>query len=107
MDASWEQTVEQLTLQATHAAEEGRWANVDQCYQQRAELFRAHNVSGSLARRLRAMDSTIYDRLRMATMAVQHLLTEVTLKQRLVGRFQPTSECDVFPKRPGGVSRRV
>ena len=107
MVQEWEEAIEQLTLQAVRASEQGRWDTVDLCYQRRLELFRAHDVSNLLAGRLHSLDAQVHDRLRLATMAVQHLLTEVAVKQRLVGRFEPTSECEVSSNRSGGVSRRV
>src|ERR687898_584971 len=87
MHRSWEDTTETLTLQALQAAEAGQWNTVDLCYQRRGELFRTHDVSCSLARRLHSLDARIHERLRMATMAIQHLLTEVAAKRRLLERF--------------------
>lgn len=107
MHSSWEETAEELTQQAAQAAEEGRWGTVDQCYQRRAELFRANNVSRSLVRRLHVLDGQVHDRLRMATMTIQHLLTEVASKRRLLERFESASESDVSPNRSGRVSRLV
>lgn len=93
MHSSWEDTAETLTLQAVQAAEEGRWNTVNLCYHRRGELFRAHDVSRSLAHRLQILDARIHERLRMATMAIQHLLTDVASKRRLLERFdsQPQS----------------
>jgi hypothetical protein len=93
MHRSWEDTAETLTLQAVQAAEEGQWNTVGLCYQRRGELFRTHDISRLLARRLQLLDARIHERLRMATMAIQHLLTEVASKRRLLERFdsQPHS----------------
>ena len=107
MSPSWEETAEKLTQQALQAAEEGRWGTVDLCYRQRAELFRTNDVSISLARRLHTPDHRVHERLRMATMTVQHLLTEVTLKRRLLERFDTDSESDVSPDSSRRVSRHV
>jgi hypothetical protein len=89
MSLSWEETAEKLTRQAVQAAEEGRWGTVHRCYQGRAELFRVH------------------DRLRMAMMTVQHLLSEVTMKRRLFERFDTKSESDISPDSSRRVSRHV
>ncbi|HET7059459.1 MAG TPA: hypothetical protein VFI05_12020 [Nitrospiraceae bacterium] len=107
MSPSWEETAEKLTQQAVEAAEEGRWGMVDLCYQGRAELFRANDVSLSLGRRLHSLDGRVQDRLRMAMMTVQHLLTEVASKQRLLERFDSEFGSDVFPERSRQISRRV
>jgi hypothetical protein len=107
MSSSWEETAEKLTQQAVEAAEEGRWGMVDLCYQRRAELFRVNDVSLSLGRRLHSLDGRVQDRLRMAMMTVQHLLTEVASKQRLLERFDSESGSDVFPERSRQISRRV
>ncbi|MDQ6734627.1 MAG: hypothetical protein M3Z35_11040 [Nitrospirota bacterium] len=107
MPRSWEDTAEKLTQQAVQAAEEGRWGTVDLCYQRRSELFGRNDVSPSLARRLHSLDCRVHERLLMATMTVQHLVTEVALKRRLLERFDTDSESDVSPDRSGRVSRRV
>jgi len=107
MSPSWEERAEKLTQQALEAAEEGRWGVVDLCYQGRAELFRANDVSLSLGRRLHSLDGRVYDRLRMAMMTVQHLLAEVTTKRRLLERFDSESGSDVSPDSTRRVSRRV
>jgi hypothetical protein len=107
MPLLWEQTAEQLTEQAVEAAEEGRWGMVDLCYQKRAKLFHANDVSLSFGRRLHVLDSRVQDCLRIAMMAVQHLLTEVASKRRLLERFDADSEFDVSPDRSRRVSRRV
>ena len=87
MQGSWQMAAETLTQEAVLAAEAGRWNIVDACYRQRAELFRINDVPRSLAQRLCALDEVIQDRLRMATMTVQHLLSEVASKQRCLERF--------------------
>jgi hypothetical protein len=107
MHLSWEDTAEKLTLQAVQAAEEGRWDTVDLCYQRRSELFRVNDVSRSLARRLHPLDSRIHDRLRMATMSIQHLLTEVASKRRLLERFDSEPQSDLSQDRSRRVSRLV
>jgi hypothetical protein len=107
MHPSWEDTAENLTLQAVQAAEEGRWDTVDLCYQRRGELFRANDVSRSLARRLHPLDGRVHERLRMATMAIQHLLTEVASKRRLLERFNSEPQSDVSQDRARRVSRLV
>jgi hypothetical protein len=107
MSLSWEETAEKLTRQAVQAAEEGRWGTVDRCYQGRAELFQVNEVSPSLGRRLHSLDGRVHDRLRMAMMTVQHLLTEVTMKRRLFERFDTHSESDVSPDSSRRVSRHV
>ena|SRR3569623_1321807 len=107
MSASWEETAEKLTQQAAQAAEEGRWGSVDLCYQRRAELFRTNDVSVSLGRRLYSLDRRIHDRVCLAMMTVQHLLTEVASKRRLLERFGTEFDSDVFLDRAGQVSHRV
>jgi len=107
MSLSWEETAEKLTRQAVQAAEEGRWGTVDRCYQERAELFRVNEVSPSLGRRLHFLDGRVHDRLRMAMMTVQHLLSEVTMKRRLFERFDTKSELDISPDSSRLVNRHV
>ena len=107
MHSSWEGMAEQLTLQAVHAAEEGRWDTVDSCYQRRADLFRQHEVSRSLARRLHPLDDRIHERLRMATMTVQHLLTAVAGKRRLLEQFDSQPRSPASQDRSRRVSRRM
>ncbi|HKN86952.1 MAG TPA: hypothetical protein VJV04_08845 [Nitrospiraceae bacterium] len=107
MSPSWEETAEKLTQQAVEAAEEGRWGKVDLCYQRRAELFRAHDASLSLGRRLHVLDRHVHDRLRMATMTVQHLLVEVASKRRVIERFDLESQSDVFPAGSRRISCRM
>jgi hypothetical protein len=101
----WEETAEQLTQQAVRAAESGRWDTVDRCYQRRAELFRVHDVSSALAGRLHPLDAHVHARLRTATMAVQHVLTEVSWKRRRVECFG--EELTASSDRSRRVSRRV
>jgi len=107
MSLSWEETAEKLTRQAVQAAEEGRWGTVDRCYQERAELFRVNEVSPSLGRRLHFLDGRVHDRLRMAMMTVQHLLTEVAVKRRLFERFDTHSESNVSADSSRRVNRHV
>jgi hypothetical protein len=107
MSPSWKEAAEQLTEQAVEAAEEGRWGMVGVCYQRRAKLFHANDVSLSFGRRLHVLDSRVQDRLRIAMMAVQHLLTEVASKRRLLERFDADSDSDVSLDRSRRVSRRV
>ena len=107
MHLPWEVTAEKLTLQAVQAAEEGRWDTVDLCYHRRSELFRANDVSRPLARRLHALDGHVHERLRMATMSIQHLLTEIAAKRRLLERFDAEPGSDVSEDRSRRVSRLV
>ena len=107
MHPSWEDTAEKLTLQAVQAAEEGRWDTVDLCYQRRGEVLRANDVSRSLARRLHSLDGRVHERLRMATMSIQHLLTAVASKRRLLERFDAEPQSNASQDRSRRVSRRM
>ena len=107
MHPSWEDTAEKLTLQAVQAAEEGRWDTVDLCYQRRGELLRANDVSRSIARLLHSLDGRVHDRLRMATMSIQHLLTAVASKRRLLERFDAEPQSNASQDRSRRVSRRM
>jgi hypothetical protein len=105
MDPSWEETAEMLTQQALLSAEEGRWDAVERHYRDRVDLVRSRDISASLAHRLHTIDSRVHEKLRIATIAAQCVLTEVTLKRRLLERF--SSESDVSLDRSRVVSRRV
>jgi len=92
MQPSWEMEAEALTQRAMLAADEGKWNAVDACYRQRAKLFRANDAPASLAKRLRSLDDVISNKLRMAMMTAQHLLTEAASKQRCLERFDVAGE---------------
>ncbi len=105
MYPSWQDTAETLTQQALLFAEEGRWDAVERHYRDRADLIRSRDIPSSLARRLHTIDSRVYEKLRIATIAAQCVLTEVTLKRRLLERF--SSESDVSLGLFRRVSRRA
>ena len=107
MHSSWEDTAERLTLEAVQAAEEGRWNTVTLCYQRRGELLLANDVCRSFALRLHLLDGFILGRLRMATMSIQHLLTAVSLKRRLLERFDAAPQSNTSQDRFRRVSRRM
>lgn len=101
----WEAAAHTLTEQAVQAAEEGRWDTVGACYRRRAELFRMKDVPCRLARQLQMLDQTIQERLRIATMTVQQLMTETAAKRRCLERFG--SESDIQATYAPQVNRLV
>jgi len=93
----WEQNLRALTAQAGHAAELGRWDQVEECYRLRGEHLRDHQMSPALAMDLTHFDREVAARIENVRLAVQSQLNEAAkIRQNLQGvrSWQGVSETE-------------
>ncbi|HSS29853.1 MAG TPA: hypothetical protein VLL06_02435 [Nitrospiraceae bacterium] len=82
----WEQNVRTLTMQASQAAELGRWDQVEECFRLRGEQLRDHSIAPTLAADLAVLDREVETRIVNARLAVQSQLIEAAkIRQRFLG----------------------
>ncbi|WP_447977029.1 hypothetical protein [Candidatus Nitrospira bockiana] len=89
--APWEQAAASMTEQALQAAEEGRWDAVQVCYERREELLSPAPPSPAVAARLHRLDRMIFDKVKIAQVAVERILTEVAATRRNLLRLRAPS----------------
>jgi hypothetical protein len=83
---AWEQDLRVLTMQASQAAESGRWDQVEECYRLRGEHLRDHPIPPTLATDLTVLDQEVETRIANARLAVQSQLNEAArIRQNLQG----------------------
>jgi hypothetical protein len=84
--AAWEQNLRDLTARAGHAAELGRWDQVEECYRLRGEQLQNHLIPPALATELTQFDRAVEARIVNARTALQSQLIEtVRIRQNLQG----------------------
>ena len=82
----WEQNLRDLTVQAGHAAELGRWDQVEECYRLRGEQLRDHPIPPAFATDLTRFDRMVEARIVNARTVVQSQLSETAkIRQNLQG----------------------
>jgi|CXWL01.1.fsa_nt_gi hypothetical protein len=83
---AWEQNLRALSMEASQAAELGRWDVVEQCYRLRGEHLLDHPIPPTLATDLTVLDQEVETRIANARLAVQSQLKEAArIRQNMQG----------------------
>ena len=82
----WEQNLRVLTAEACHAAELGRWDQVEECYRLRGERLGDSPIPPTLAADLTALDREVEARVVNVRSVIQSQLIEAAkIRQNLQG----------------------
>jgi hypothetical protein len=83
---AWEEDLRTVTTQASHAAELGRWDQVEEYYERRGKLLLDYPMPAVLAMDLAIVDREVTTRIMNARLAVQSQLIETAkIRQNLQG----------------------